>query len=66
MQSARTIDLRVKPGSIAVTDPTGITPANGIPLGTALNQISFQIENVGNFGLGAGSSISIVTEVDGV
>jgi len=66
MASARTIDLRVKPGSIAVTDPTGITPANGIPLGTALNQISFQIENVGNFGLGAGSSISIVTEVDGV
>jgi len=66
MASARTIDLRVKPGSIAVTDPTGITPANGIPLGTALNQIRFEIENVGNFGLGSGSSVTIVTEVDGV
>lgn len=64
MQSARTIDLRVKPGSIAVTDPTGITPANGIPLGTALNQISFEIENVGNFGLLG--SVTIVVEVDGV
>lgn len=66
MQSARTIDLRVKPGSIAVSNPTGITPANGIPLGTPLNQISFELENAGNFGLGTGSSVSIVTEVDGV
>jgi len=62
----RTIDLTIKSGSISVSDPTGITPGTNIPLGTALNEISFEVENVGNFGLGTGSTIALVLEVNGV
>ena len=58
-------DLRIKPGSITITNPAGLNP-NAIPIGTAFNQFRFVIENIGGIGLGQGSTIAIVMECNGV